>query len=237
MADEPITKPDDKPAGDKPPEPKPEVSFKTKAEFHAEIERKTKSAVRAAVDEANKALLEKLGVESEDDLPAIVEGVKKSKQAVSDSDKLKGDYAKLEKKHNAAVEQVASLSQWRESAIKGRAISAYQSKTVDLETLTLLVGSKIVIRDDDSVSGPDGKALDDVVEEILKAKPFLKAADHVGGAGTKPGGGKPDGDAKPKPNLGTGDVKPNGRPPSIGQTVADALRASAAANGGGGTGL
>lgn len=176
--------------GGTPPEKKPEVSFPTRGEFHAEIDRKLKPAVAKAVEETSRKYLEALGIESEEELTSVVETVKKGKAAVTETDQLKQQHTKLTKQHAALQEQFNAAMSWKHRAIKQSALSAYSSKTVDLETLAALVEPKIQIGEDDVATGPNGKALEDVIEEIFKAKPFLKVPDNSAGAGTKPGGGK-----------------------------------------------
>ncbi len=97
---------------------------------------------------------------------------------------------------------------------------------------------KITIGDDDSVAGPNGKTIEELVEEVFKAKPFLKVADNTAGAGTKAGGGKSDGDSKAKKKTETSDSdaenQHNGyRKPAVGAAVVAALMAQKAAGGDG----
>jgi hypothetical protein len=129
-------KDDDKGTDDGSKDSKPAITFKTEADFLREIERKTKSSNAKAADEAKRALLEQLGLESDDEVPSIVEAVKKSKTAATEADKLNSEYKKLTKRQQELQEENASLHKWKHTAIKSKALSAYSSKTVDLETLT-----------------------------------------------------------------------------------------------------
>jgi hypothetical protein len=220
-------------------EPKPEIAFKTKAEFHAEVDRKTKAAVTKAIEETKRALLEGLGVESEEELPTIVETVKKGKAAVTETDAIKNAHAKLTKQHATLQEQYSAAISWKHKSLRQSALNAFASKTVDLETLAALVEPKIVIGDDDSVTGPNGKALEDLVDDIFKAKPFLKVPDNTPGAGTNPKGGKSDGGdkskAKGKESQTNDTPPPNGnyRKPQVGAAVVAALQALKNEGGGG----
>jgi len=225
MADEDDKKGDD---GGGSKDSKPAITFKTEADFHREIERKSKSAVKAAVEEANKSILEALGIDSLDDLPTVVEAAKQTKVVKTETDKLKNDFTKLTKELQKSQEANAGLMQWKQRAIKANALSAYSSKTVDLETLSALVESKIAIGDDDSVSGPNGKSLEEIVNEVFKAKPFLKAPDNTPGAGTKPGAKS---DAKTAPaKKADEDNKANGAPKSFGSALVQAMKAQREGN-------
>ncbi len=221
MADEPN---DDKPKTDDEPK-KPAVSFPSEGAYLASVEKKLKPAITKAVAEAKAALLEQLGLESEDDVPNIVETVKKSKVAATESDTLKKELAKAAKRNTELTEQNSGLLNWKHTALKQSALAPYSSKTVDLETLSALVLSKISIGDDDSVSGADGKSIEDIVDGIFKAKPFLKVPDNNAGAGTKPGGGKSDGDKGKKAAPADETPKPtNGyQKPNVGAAVVAAL--------------
>lgn len=212
------------------PEKKPEIAFKTKAEFHAEVDRKTKSAVAKATEDTTRKYLEALGIESEEELASVVETVKKGKTAVSETEALKQQHNKLTKDHAKLKEGFDGLLGWKRQALVSSALSAYSGKTVDLETLSALVVPKLSISDDDSVTGPNGMSLEDVIEGVFKLKPFLKVPDNTAGAGTKPGGGKSEGDGKPKKK---GEIPPpedkpaNGHyaKPAVGSAVVAALMA------------
>ncbi len=226
--DETKTKADDE--GNK---TKPAITFPTEGAFHAAVDKKLKPAIAKAVAEANRALLEQLGLDSEDELPNVVETVKKSKTAATESETLKRDLTKLSKQAKELQDSNAGLLNWKHTAIKQNALAPFSGKTVDLETLSALVLPRISIGDDDSVSGPDGKSIEDLVESVFKAKPFLKVPDNNAGAGTKPGGGKSDGKGTKAADKAADETKANGTNTklSIGQTVVAALMAQKNENG------
>lgn len=225
-------KPDGKAAGGAgdgtPPEDKaPEITFKTKGEFHAEVARKTKAEVTKATETLRQELLGKLGIESDEDIEAFKVRVEKAKTVVGETDGLKNAIEKANKKIKALEEGNQGLVGWKHSALKKEAVAKYAQRVADLELFQMYLEPKIVINDDDTVTGPHGKSLDDVVEDMLKAKPILKAPDFKPGAGTTPGGGKtaaparkPE-DAKPGSNGG-------GEAPkfaTVGEAVKHALKA------------
>jgi hypothetical protein len=219
-------KDDDKGEGGGSPDPKPAITFKTEADFLREIERKTKSATAKAAEEAKRALLEQLGLESDEDVPSIVETVKKSKTAATEADKLRSAFTKLEKEHKNTQEINGVLLNWKHTALKQGVLNAYASKTVDLEILAALVAPKLVIGDDDSVTGPNGVSVEEMVNGIFKAKPLLKAPDNTPGAGTKPGA-KTDGKPTSKKDE---EPKANGTPKTIGAAIVQAMKAQREGN-------
>ncbi len=208
-------------------EAKPEVAFKTKGE----VERKARPLIAKAVEDALKPVMEAFGVESLDDLPAIAEGAKKSKQALSETEQIKRDHDKLKKDHAKLAEKEKAGSAWRQTALRKQAITQYATKVTDLEIFTAVLEPKLVVSDDDdTVTGPNGKSLDDYVEELLKNKPILKRAEIHEGSGTNGNAAK----AKPATGAtaGTNGTQPEKRP-ALERVVADMVEADRVRRAGG----
>ncbi len=209
--------------GDKGGNKAPEISFPTRADFHAEVNRKVEAAVKKAVEATSRKYLDQLEVESDDDLPTAIEAVKKGKSAVTEQEKFKRDLERATKDLAKERENAAGLLKWKHSSLKQSALAKYSSKAVDLETLGALLLPRIKIGDDDSLTGDNGESLDALVDGLFKTKPFLKAPDNTPGAGTKPGA-KPDG--KAAASTKDTDAKPNGvAPKSLGGAIVAALKA------------
>ncbi len=221
MADE---SDDTKPAGD---DKKPAITFPTEGAFFAAVDKKAKPLITKAVEEAKRAIFEQLGLDSDDELPGIVETVKKGRTAATEADTLKRELAKERKEKATALEAAGNLLNWKHTAIKQSALAPYSGKTVDLETLQALILPRLTIGDDDSLSGPNGKSVEDMINDVFKAKPFLKAPDNTPGAGTKPGA-KPEGkaSASKKDEAATA----NGAPKTLGGALVAAMKAQREGN-------
>ncbi len=162
------------------------VKFKTEGEYLASVDRKLKSKVKSAVDEAVAGVLAKLGVESVDDIDGLVGKVKSSEGAATEADKLKSTLDKTLKKLADAEKATTELKSFRKTALIQKALMAHASKGKDPEVLEAMIASRLVVGDDDSVTGPDGMDVGKMVDEFYAAKPYLKSADFKEGAGTKP---------------------------------------------------
>ncbi len=238
---DPETDVEDKPEVKEPPKVKaPEVAFKTKAEFHAEVDRKTKSAVSKAVEDVRADLFSKFGVEAPEELDSIVEKVKSAKAAITETDKLRNDLSRATKQILAKDETIGMLKNWKHVALKQRAIQQFASKVVDIETLTSLLEPKMVVNDeDDVVTGPNGKSLEDIVDDILKTKTFLKVPEfktqkteqqRVDPDTVKK---KPANEPEKRDDGTATQAVSNGEPKTIAEAVVAALRAQKAQEAGG----
>lgn len=177
MADD---KDDDKPRGDE-----FAVKFKTEGEFLAAVDKKLKSRVKEATETATRELLAKLGVESPDDLEGIADKLKTSTGAATEAEalkKLNGKLAKdLEKSQQANAAHVAKI----QGIARRDALMPFAGQVRDVEALSLFVSPHLEVSEDGTVTGRDGKAVDDIVKDVLKAKDYLRNPDFKDGAGTK----------------------------------------------------
>jgi len=196
---------------------KPAVTFKTEGEFLSAVDKKAASRERKAAEAARTEILSKLGVESVDDLDSLTERLKSSQQQQSEAEKLKGEAAKLAKKLADADKAIAELAGFKVSTLKQRALMSHATKVADPEALDAFIAPKLVVGDDGTVTGPEGKDVGEMVEELIASKPYLKAPGYKAGAGTKPNAQK----AEP----GTSG---NGEPP---KTVGAAIMAELASRG------
>lgn len=188
--------------------PKPKHAFDTDAEFFAAADKRATKKVKEAVDEAVGKVLEKLDVDSVDEIEEKIATKLKDAGAVGEElKKLQGQLKKTEKERDTEKARADSLGSFRTKHLKQQALLKHAPKVIDPEVLDALVGNTLVVGDDDTVSGPDGKTVDKIVDEFLAAKPHLKAADYKPGAGSgsreKPpeGGSKPNGAPAQPPTL------------------------------------
>ena len=175
-----------------------------------------KGRVKEAVETANRELLAKLGVESPDDIEGIAEKLKGSTAAVTEVEalkKLNGKLAKdLEKTQQIAAGHVSKL----QGLARRDALLPFAGQVRDVEALSLFVSPQLEVNEDGEVTGKGGRAVKDIVDDVLKAKDYLKNPDFKAGAGTKPGVQKIQGPFQPN-----GDGKL-----SIGQAMVNELAAS-----------
>lgn len=180
---------------------KPFAVFKTQGEFNAEMDRKTKNAVAQATQAMRDEIYSKLGILEPEELEVVAKKMESAKAAVSETDRIKNDLTRAQKLLAQREEQNKNLVGWKHSSLKKQALTQFSNKVADFELMSLMLEPKLVINDDDTVSGPNGKPLDDMIEDLLKQKPILKIPDFKAGAGTTPAGGKSSKDgaaAKPK---------------------------------------
>lgn len=165
-------------------EEKPEVSFKTRAEFHAEIERKTKPAITKALEASNAKILEQLGIESFEDLGALKEKLVASEKTVTEAEKLKNAHDRTAKDLEKATKRTGELMGRLKGIARRDALAPFTGRFVDPEDLVTFASSDLEVDDDGVVSVKDGGKLDDLVEGLLKRKPHLRNPAHKEGAGT-----------------------------------------------------
>lgn len=192
---------DDNKSGDK----KPAVSFESEGEFLAAVAKKSAKAVRDAVAQAKAELMASLGAESEDDLAGLKAKLDSSKATVTEVERFKAENAKQAKAIRDLEKANGELSAYRTGTLKRAALMPFAARTADKtgETLVDLLGPKLQLGDDGTVTGPDGAKLEDIVNGLLEQRPFLKAPDWKAGAGTT---AKPKTDASNAP-AGGGDAK------------------------------
>lgn len=203
MADEP---------NDNPPktEPKkPAVSFDTEGEFVHAVEKRAEKKIRAAEKAARDAVLAELGVESDDDIASLKALRETSGKTKSEVETLQAQAKKLAKELADARKAAEELHGFKVATIRDGALRKHAGKFRDYDDLVAHAQSKVVVGDDGTV---DEKALEAEVENLLKAKPHLRATDYKGGAGTTPAGARPANGA------------PNGKPLSLVEKLTAAMQ-------------
>lgn len=189
--------------GDKlPTDPKPAVSFKTEGEFLAAAEKRAKGLINKAVDTARGEILASLGVESIEDLAGIKERLVTTEKQVSEAEKLKAAHDKANRDLEKERKRSGDLSGRLIKIAKRDALLPYVGQVVDPEVLTMLIDPLLEVDEEGSVSVKDGRALENVVEDLLKKREYLKkpgTKDGAGTAATEPRAKAADGKGDPKP--------------------------------------
>lgn len=176
------------------------VFFPNTGAFDAEVRRKSKGVESQARESAMAKFLAEAGLTDETQIAEFRETVEKSGVLKTEADKSKTQLAKLAKDLEESRKEtetfkgtVATLTDKIKGTAKRDAISKFASQVVDHEALAMFVAPHLEIADDGTVSikGADGKpdakkTLDQLVEETLKAKPYLKNPDFKPGPGTTP---------------------------------------------------
>lgn len=165
-------------------EGKPKHVFKDDDDFTRAARNRAKSWISEAVKDAQKQLLAKLDLESVDNIDELKERLSKSTEAQTEAEQWKGKFDKLSKKFSELEKSNADLSAYKVKSIKGSALSAYSSKVRDPDVLAMLLDKDLTVDAEGKVAHASGKALDDVVDELLKAKDYLRSPDFKAGAGT-----------------------------------------------------
>lgn len=173
-------KQDDKPKGDD-----FAVKFKTEGEFLSAVDKKLKSRVKEAVDTATSELLAKLGVETADDIEGIAAKLKTSGVALTEVEALKKLNGKLAKDVEAGKATIAEHLSKLQGVARRDALLPFAGQVRDVEALSLFVSPHLEVSDDGTVTGKGGKAVKDLVDEVLKTKDYLKNPDFKAGPGTK----------------------------------------------------
>ena len=161
------------------------VKFKTEGEYLASVDKKLKSKISKAVEDATAGLLAKLGVESVDDIEGLIGKVKSSEGAVSEVEKLKGTHDKTAKELAKEQKRTADLTAKLQGIAKRDALSAFAPRVRSQKALAALLEGQLVVSDDGAVTGPEGKSVESMVDELLKTEEYLKSPDFKEGAGTK----------------------------------------------------
>jgi alanyl-tRNA synthetase len=195
----------------------------------SEAERKAQLAAKEAREAALAEVFEKMGVKDAEQIEEIKAKLAAAEGTLTEAEKLKGENAKLAKEFKKLQDSNAELAGFKVTVTKRQALdphlSRIHSEMRDLVTDTLL--PKLVIDEKGTVTAPEGKAIDAYLDEMIKAKPILKAPDYKSGAGTGPGEKKPNGGA------GNGNGTGNGTEPkkytSLAQAIADQATQIAAA--------
>jgi hypothetical protein len=212
-------------------ETKPAVTFKTEGEFLAAVSKKTKGEVAKAVETVRAEMMEALGLESLDDVPKLKERLASTEKSVTEAEKLKSLTDRQAKDIAKAEKKVSDLSAKLHRIAKRDALLPFNDQVVDAGVVAMLVDPLLEVDEDGGVSVKDGRALENVIGELLKAKPFLKKSDAATGAGTTATEPRPKDngtDAKAKTDAkdtGTKDANgtAGGRPKSWGDIIVAGL--------------
>jgi hypothetical protein len=223
-------------------EPKPAVTFKTEGEFLAAAAKKAKTEVAKAIEATRSEILGALGVESIEELTAVKERLATTEKQVTEAEKLKASYDKTNRELEKERKRSGDLSGRLIKIAKRDALLPFVGQVVDPEVLTMLLDPLLEVDEEGSVSVKDGRALENVVEDLLKKREYLKKPSAKDGAGTaateprvKANDGK-KGDAAPNPDPTVLASGSNGAPPkfkSIGEKWMADLKIPKPAAGGG----
>lgn len=168
------------------------VEQKTKVKL-TEAERKAKEGEKAAREKAVAEVCEKLGVTDPDEIDAIKAKLAEAAGQLNEVEKLRGSLTKAERDLVKANEENVALKTFRVAVVKDRAISPHIDKVhPDLrETVRENLVPKLVVNEKtDQALAPDGKDVGAYIDEMLKAKPLMRAPEYKPGAGSGPTGGK-----------------------------------------------
>lgn len=223
------------------------VFFENEGDFLATVEKKTKPKLTAAEQRASQAakearesavaeIVERLGLTDPDQIEAIKDRLAEADGTRTEAEKLKADLAKLQKETAKALSAVTKerdeLLGHRQTQMKREALTPHLAKIHpdfrDMVEENLMTKIAIV---EGKVVGPEGKAPEVLVADMLAAKPSIKAPDFKGGAGTTPNGDKSRAGAG---TAGTGDGGQSsngqtGKPLSLGEALKAALTDQVAA--------
>jgi len=163
---------------------KPAVTFKTREEFHREVDRKTKAAVATALDAFKGEMFGQLGIESDDDLPKLKESIAASAKTATETEKLKSALDKATKEHGKTAQRAEALQAKLKGIARRDALAPFAGKVRDMEALSMFADRHLEVDDDGGVTVKDGGKVEDWVETLLKAKDYLRVPAATQGAGT-----------------------------------------------------
>lgn len=233
MSDTDITnedKADEETEDTKPTESK-KAESKDERFMHA-VKQRSAREVKKAVDAARRELFDTLGIDGPEDIEELRTQVEKSKGTESEIAKAQREIKRLTKELGEATSRTEELSSWRSKSLKQAKLAKFADRTVDLETLGLIVTPQLEVDDDDNVITTDGKSVEDLVAEVLKKKPHLASPDFKAGAGTTKKPAKAERKPEPEPTRAT-DNPPSGETPQLTRqqrAVQESARISAVAD-------
>jgi len=221
----------------------PVVAFENEGQFLEASEKKAKPKLTAAeekrakeVKEARESVLAeflaKHNIKDPDEIDEWRTKLAAAEGTLTEFDKLKGELKERDKKLAKLEKDNGELVGFKTTHLKRSALTPHMAKIhPDLrDELESAWMSSLVIDDKGNVTFPEGKAIESVIDEKVKAKPSLKAPDYKAGAGTGSGTGKTgddgDGDKKPDPKP-----DPNAPKPTFRESLVKALTEGAAAQG------
>lgn len=171
------------------------VFFPTEGAFHAEVSKKAKGREKAGGDAALKSVMDHLGISDPAELEKIRETLEQTGVFKTEAEKSKAATAKLakdledSKKESDTLKQtIAQHTEKIRGIAKRDALSKYASRVVDPDALNLFVSGSLEVAEDGTVKikGDDKKTLDQLVDETIKAKPYLANPTFKSGPAVKP---------------------------------------------------
>ncbi len=184
-----------------------------------EAEKKAANSAKEGREAALAEILQGLGVKDPDELSDIKARLAAADGTATELETLKANLSKTERESKKETERLskenAVLLGFKTTVLKDKAIAPHLAKIhPDMrDVISENLHGKLVI-DGDKITLPEGKAIDAFVDELITAKPSLKAPDYKGGAGTKPGG-KAEGEGKDKGKGGAGEGQGDQTPPKF----------------------
>jgi len=165
-------------------EPKPAVSFKTEGEFLAAVSKKTKGEVTKAVEAVRAELMEQLGIESFDQVPQLKEQLASTQKTISEAEKFKLTAEKHAKDLEKERRKTGELSGRLVKIAKRDALLPFVQQVRDPEVLAMLADPLLEVDEEGTVTVKNGRSIEDMVGDLLKAKDYLRNPTSKDGAGT-----------------------------------------------------
>jgi hypothetical protein len=177
------------------------VFFRNEGAYLDDVGKKSKSREGKAREEATADFLARLGLTNPEEIESVKAALEKSGVLKTEVEKVKGDLAKYAdeiKKRDATIAEkdkaIGDLSGFKTKVLKTEALTPHLAKIApdfrDLVSENLL--GKIAVDEAGKIAGPEGKDISALVDDLIKAKPSLKAPDFKPAPGTKPTTEKPN---------------------------------------------
>lgn len=161
------------------------VHFENDGAFMSAVDSKAKKREQAAREAATAELLEKLGITDPAEIEQIKAKLDASGAAQTEVEKLKVNHDKAAKELVKEKARTADLTTKLQGIAKRDALSVFAPRVRSQKALAALLEGQLVVGDDGAVTGPEGKSVESMVDELLKTEEYLKSPDFKEGAGTK----------------------------------------------------
>lgn len=162
------------------------VHFDNDGAYLASLEPKAKKREQVAREAATAELLEKLGITDPAEIDAIKAKLDASGAAATEVEKLKATHDKTAKELAKEQKRTADLSSKLQGIAKRDALMPFAGRVRSTKALAAMLEGQLTVSDDGAVTGPDGKAVESLVDELLKTETYLANPDFKPGSGTKP---------------------------------------------------
>ncbi len=205
--------------------------FDNDGAYLASWEPRAKKREQAAREAATAELLEKLGITDPAEIEQIKAKLDESGAAKTEVEKLKAMNDKTAKELAKEQKRTADLTGKLQGVAKRDALMPFAGRVRSTKALSAMLEHQLVVGEDGTVTGPEGKTVEALVDELLKTESYLANPDFKAGAGT--------GSAQPKVKVPY--VPPKGadgkdQPLSLGQAMVNEMVASGQLTGPKGTG-